>query len=184
MSNTFFISDHHFYHSNILTFRDQDENLIRPDFFDVYEMNEFMIERWNSVVGVNDKVYHLGDVLMSTARNKFESILPRLNGTKVLIKGNHDNAKLSIYADYFKDVRSEVGLKLDQKAYITFTHRPIRLHEENEHSGANPYFNVHGHIHQNVIDDRRYLNVSVENINYTPISIEELKEHFYKTFDL
>lgn len=167
---TWFISDTHFHHANILTFTGEYGNLIRPGFDDVEHMNEFMVERWNSVVKKDDKVYHLGDVVMKTGAWAFE-ILDRLNGNKILIKGNHDNAKLSVYAKYFKDVRSEIHLKSSEKDKIVFTHRPIRFDRENE-----IVFNCHGHIHQRLIDDYRYINLSVECINYTPVSWQEINE--------
>ena len=45
-----------------------------------------------------------------------------------------------------------------------------------------PYLNIHGHLHSLIYgtEDRtwkggnRYFNVSVERINYTPISLEEI----------
>jgi len=60
--NTFFTSDHHLGHANIIRF----EPLNRVDergvmFESVNQMDEFLIERWNEVVGLDDLVYHLGD---------------------------------------------------------------------------------------------------------------------------
>jgi len=65
-------------------------------------MDEDMIEKWNNVVGPKDKVYHLGDVVIN---RKAIPTLARLNGDKVLIKGNHDIFKLSDYTPYFRDIR-------------------------------------------------------------------------------
>ena len=50
-----------------------------------------MVERWNSVVGDNDKVIHLGDVAIPRRGLK---VLEQLKGRKVLIRGNHDIFKL------------------------------------------------------------------------------------------
>ena len=63
----FFTSDHHFYHSNIIKYCQ------RP-FHSVEEMNEEMIRRWNSVVGVDDTVYYLGD--FSLAKRPVELFAP------------------------------------------------------------------------------------------------------------
>jgi len=134
-------------------------------------MNEHMIEKWNSVVSSEDRIYHLGDVVMKTGATHFE-ILNKLNGRKVLIKGNHDRAKLSIYARYFDDVRSEIHMKTSEGDMVVFTHRPIRLEGMNGLT-----FNVHGHIHQNIIDDMRYINVSVEAIDYTPVNWHEIDQN-------
>lgn len=106
--------------------------------------------------------------------------MPQLNGTKVLIKGNHDNLKLSQYQKYFKDIRGSHSID----KYV-LSHIP--LHPEAIGSWA--LGNIHGHTHEknimiNVPDrvveanqrkDHRYINVSVEQINYTPIAYEDLK---------
>jgi len=168
--NTFFISDSHFNHARILTFLDKEGNRIR-NFNDVNEMNEFMIEKWNSVVGKNDKVYHLGDINMKNSRESFD-FMNKLNGEKILIKGNHDSAKIDVYVQYFRDIRSDLRLKTGDGNEVVFTHRPIRMND----LGFDEMipFNVHGHTHQNIIPDVRYINVCVENINYTPVSWNEI----------
>jgi calcineurin-like phosphoesterase family protein len=170
MANIFFASDHHFHHQNILTFKDSEGAVLR-DFESVEHMNEHMVYMHNSRVRPQDKVYFLGDVTM--ARNaKGLEILARMNGEKVLVKGNHDLCKAEQYLQYFKDVRGS-----HQFDGIILTHIPI--HPE---SLARWGVNVHGHLHNNVvrmplaqIPDRRYFNVSMERINYTPISLEEIK---------
>ena len=79
----FFTSDLHFGHENVLKF---DE---RP-FETVEEMDEELIRRWNNKVDKGDLVYVLGDLIWKTANNEALSILKRLNGQIILIKGNHD----------------------------------------------------------------------------------------------
>lgn len=174
MSNIFLISDTHFNHGNILSFTDNCGARLR-EFDSVQEMDETMVHRWNSVVRPGDKVYHLGDVAMN---KKGLPILERLNGEKILIKGNHDKEKLSEYMKYFKDVRGS-----HQFDGILMTHIPVHPNS----LGRWP-LNVHGHLHSNQVTrdyhkmsgivqepDPRYLCVSVEQINYTPISLEEMK---------
>lgn len=174
MSKTWFTSDHHFFHSNILKFTDSQGNLVRPGFEDVHHMNEHMIQKWNEKISQDDKVYHLGDVIMKTSRESFEKIIPRLNGRIVLIKGNHDLAKLSIYSDFFRDVRSEIHLKSSDKRHmIVFSHRPIYLAEP--HFFNKSIFNVHGHTHHYRLPDNRYINVCVECTNYDPIEFDEIQ---------
>lgn len=77
----FYISDLHLGHKNILAFDN------RP-FFNLKEMTETIISNWNSVVGKNDSVYVLGDMFWNNS--EIPKIMPRLNGNKYLIKGNHD----------------------------------------------------------------------------------------------
>jgi calcineurin-like phosphoesterase family protein len=171
MANIFFASDHHFDHANILTFKRDDGTALR-EFDSVSHMNEHMVNCHNSVVKPGDKVYFLGDVCMDRKSRGLE-ILARMNGEKVLIKGNHDQCKPADYLRYFKDIRGS-----HQFEGLIMTHIPI--HSE---SLARWSLNVHGHLHYKVvrmplsqIPDRRYFNVGMERINYTPISLEEIKK--------
>jgi calcineurin-like phosphoesterase family protein len=172
MANIFFASDHHFHHANILTFNRDDGTPLRK-FADIDHMNEHIVNRHNSVVQPNDKVYFLGDVVMSKKSSAL-SILARMNGEKILIKGNHDQCSAEAYLAYFKDIRGS-----HQFDGMILTHIPI--HPE---SLARWGLNVHGHLHANVvklplaqIPDSRYFNVSMEQIDYTPISLEEVKKY-------
>ncbi len=167
MANTFFIADTHWGHQNILKFTNSDGSPLRP-FSSIEEMDEELVRRWNSVVGPKDKVYHLGDIAMS---HKHLFQLGRCNGEKVLIKGNHDTAKLSQYLPYFKDIRG--SHQFDGKL---LTHIPV-------HTGNLSRWgvNIHGHLHSNKVYDNnqpdvRYFCVSVEQIAYAPISYDEIKK--------
>jgi len=162
---TFLISDTHFGHANILTFKNENGSPVRL-FASLEDMNETMIDNWNKTVGKEDKVYHLGDVLFT--KRWLDLILPRLNGNKVLIKGNHDTLKLSQYQQYFKDVRAY--WILDK---FVLSHIPI--HPE---SLSRWKANIHGHLHGNSLKDSRYKNVSVEVINYTPVDFEEIRSSY------
>ena len=167
MSNTFLIGDTHFGHGNILTFKKSDGSPLRV-FHNIHEHDEWIIHRWNLTVRPNDKVYHLGDVGFKSFTD-VHTIFNRLNGIKVLIKGNHDGFKLSQYAQIFKDVR---GSHILDKMILT--HIPI--HPD---SLARWKANIHGHVHTNSLPDKRYINVSVEVLdNYTPISFDEIRKKY------
>lgn len=159
---TFLISDTHFGHANILTFLNADGSKLRP-FSSLEEMHDVMIENWNKVVSPQDKVYHLGDVAIP--RRGLE-VLKKLNGRKILIRGNHDIFKLKDYTPYFEDIRG--SHKLD-----TFILSHIPIHPESLARWTSG--NIHGHTHGNVLRDSGYIGVSVEQINYTPIDFEEIK---------
>lgn len=132
------------------------------------EADEAMVERWNSVVRPCDKVYHLGDIAIPRSGLR---VLDRLNGDKVLIGGNHDAKYDKDLPKYFRAIRAH--WKLD---HLALSHVPI-------HPDSLGKFicNVHGHLHyQQVLLpdgglDRRYFNVSVERIEYTPIELNCLK---------
>ncbi len=160
MKKVFLVSDTHFGHTNIIKYAG------RP-FATPEEMDEALVENWNSVVRPQDKVYHLGDVAMS--RRKLP-ILERLNGTKILIKGNHDIYPLKDYTPYFKDIRGSHEI-----AGLLLTHIPVHESQKARYTG-----NVHGHTHEKVLWDPWYLNVCVEQINYTPISLEQVIIHYDK----
>lgn len=167
MSNIFLCSDHHFGHANILTFTDADGKRVR-NFDSVEEMDERMVENHNLVVSNKDKVYFLGDVAFTKANL---AVVGRLNGEKVLIKGNHDQEKLTEYQKYFKDVRGS-----HQFSGLLFTHIPVHVD-----SLGRWIANVHGHLHTNQVmlngsPDPRYLSVCMERIAYIPISLEEAKK--------
>ena len=162
---TWITSDHHFNHANILTFKDDEGNLIRPGFTDVQHMNEYMIKMWNKYIQPGDKVYHLGDAIMSESATAIGNIMRQLNGTKVLIRGNHDNAKLSIYAQYFKDVRATHTLRDRNGGRYVLSHFPI--HE----SSLTNVVNLHGHTHQRELG-HPYVNMCVEITNYMPIDFD------------
>lgn len=162
---TFVISDTHFFHANILKYCD------RP-FTSVDEMNQHMMERWNSVVSPNDLVYHLGDVYLGNKVPETEvlSFLLKLNGRKRLILGNHDRGKDPILHQIFEKIY--MGRIFKDKGLI-LSHFP--LHPMYTIVGDVEFLNVHGHIHEKESPEGRYKNVSVEAIDYTPINIEELR---------
>lgn len=169
MHYSFFLSDTHFGHTNIITFKDKEGNIIRP-FNSIEEMDELIIQNWNKKVRPVDTVYHLGDVAIN---RRCISTVKRLNGRKILIKGNHDIFKLSDYMPYFEDIRS---YKVYPKEAIIFSHVPVH---SSQLEGRFKW-NGHGHLHSNIIEDKRYINLCCEKLNYTPISFEEIMEQYAK----
>jgi calcineurin-like phosphoesterase family protein len=184
MVQTFFTSDPHFGHKNIIKFTDNNGEIIRK-FDSIEEHDEHLVEQWNSVVRDQDRVYLLGDVAMN---RRCLPIMERLRGRKVLIKGNHDIFKLKDYAKYFDDIRA---YRMYPKYGIVCSHIPVHPNQL-EHRFK---VNVHGHLHKNLVikdevigyddmdieiydyvPDERYVNVCVEHTNYTPISFDELLE--------
>ena len=166
MPNIFLISDTHFGHEGICHFTNSNGDKIRP-FSNAAEMDEFMVERWNKTVRPNDKIYHLGDIAIKRQSIK---TLGRLNGQKVLIRGNHDIFKLNDYSVYFKDIRATHRLA----QMLVLSHIP--LHRDSLKPGI---FNVHGHTHVNDMTyegraDHKYLNMCVEKTEYAPVELEDV----------
>ena len=161
------ISDPHFNHTNIIPYSN------RP-FKSLREMDTAIIDNWNRVVSDDDVVLCLGDFCFGTKDN-IPYYASKLNGHKILIKGNHDRSK-SLYLEAgFHNVMSEFILPIGQcnnKKAIMFSHKP-RI------GMSGNVVNVHGHIHEQMLDPAifqldNYFNASVENINYTPIDLQEI----------
>jgi calcineurin-like phosphoesterase family protein len=143
------------------------------------EMDEEMVKRWNETVRPNDKVYHLGDVVMN---RKSLKIMSRLNGDKVLIRGNHDIFKDEDYREHFRELRAYHVMN-----GMILSHIP--LHPE---SLGRFGTNIHGHLHSNRVMktvetlhefttrgsrqyiDTRYQCVCVEQTDYRPILFEDV----------
>lgn len=164
MVDKWFISDTHFFHDNIIAYCG------RP-FANAEVMNECLVENWNKVVKPNDKVYHLGDVSCGKATggytDKDESrLLHSLNGHKRLIVGNHDPLKSDVLHRAFEKIDLWKGFKGDN---FTCVHIPLPLKALRDGN-----FCVHGHIHNNNLEDPHYINVCVEQRNYTPVNLDTI----------
>ena len=179
-NNIFFTSDTHFNHANIIKYAQ------RP-YSDAEEMNEDLIKRWNSVVGKNDIVFHLGDFMFGNI-NRFWEFRSRLNGKIYLIHGNHDYKLMQEgnIEEGFELITSQLNICVDgQKIYLN--HFPLLtfdgIYKEK------PSWELFGHVHSNknhpyTSPDMPRLNyllptqydVGVDNNNYTPVSFNQVKE--------
>ena len=172
MPAVFLVSDTHFGHAGVCRFLRNDGTKLRP-WDNPEEMDEYMVEAWNKKVRPNDKVYHLGDVVINRRALK---ILALLNGDKVLIRGNHDIFRDTEYRHYFREIRAYHVMN-----GMILSHIPI-------HSDSLGRFgtNIHGHLHSNrvmVTDpfghrppmvDVRYHCVCVEQTDFAPILFEDV----------
>ncbi len=172
----FFISDLHLGHKNILSFTEGYREGATTE-----EMNFWLVDQWNSVVGKGDIVYVLGDVAFGHENLKY---LNKMKGQKFLIRGNHDGGDLEVFKPYFQNVYGLIKYK-----GLWLSHAPIH---PNSLRGT---VNVHGHLHQGIVkhpdhgEDPRYLNVSVEQLRGVPVSldiiraiVEERKAQFPELF--
>lgn len=180
MPSVFLTADPHFGHSGVCRFLRDDGSKLRP-YDSAEEMDEDMVKRWNDTVRPGDKVYVLGDVVIN---RKALAIMRRLNGDKVLIKGNHDIFKLEDYTEHFRDIRGYHVMN-----GMILSHIPV--HEE---SLGRFGCNIHGHLHYRRVMkdygkrtngrgqfiDPRYHCVSVEHTDYRPILFEEVLERIKK----
>jgi len=173
MKRRFVVSDHHFLHDRVYAFTNAKGQRIRPWAENAAQADEMMIEAHNSVVRQQDTVYFGGDVAIKA---KGLELLRRMNGRKILIRGNHDIFRMKQYAEHFADIRGTH--KIDR---LILSHYPL-------HRGSIPHWckaNVHGHTHGNDVLRRRwfgarqadplYINVCVEKLpGLAPLDIEEI----------
>ena len=174
MPSVFLVSDTHFGHAGVCRFTHPDDPDVKLRPWDnADEMDEEMIQRWNDRVRPTDKVYHLGDVVIN---RKALKTLHRLNGDKVLIRGNHDIFPDVEYREYFRELRAYHVMN-----GMILSHIPI--HPE---SLGRFGVNIHGHLHASRVKmepvgkygipviDPRYHCVCVEQTDFAPILFEDV----------
>jgi len=162
MSKTYFISDLHLGHANIIKYCN------RP-FKDVEEMTNKIINNWNAIVQPDDLVYHLGDFCLG-GKEKITNYTARLSGRKFAILGNHDKYRPSEYM--------EMGWEWCSRFPIIFNGFMILSHEPVFLEANSPYGNLHGHIHQHKYEGIHHFNCSVEHHNYTPVLMSVIEDHY------
>lgn len=140
MSKTWITSDCHFGHTNIMKFCPE----TRGRFTDVSHMNETMIAEWNESVAPEDTVYILGDFAFLPAQ-KAVAVLHRLNGSKILIEGNHDRKLLKdpAFRACFTEVHKYHSFHYHQQMIVMF-HYPIHYEWDQAHRGSVHFY---GHVH-------------------------------------
>ena len=178
---TFFTSDHHFGHANIISYCD------RP-FDSVEEMDRVLIERWNEVVTDENIVYHLSDFTLSD-RKVFRSYLSQLNGAIRILSNpwHHDRRWLPKRLGLYPGWNSASGipifllpplhvleiLELGHDGYplaISLCHYPLSQWDR-KHYGA---WHLHGHCHGTYQAEGKILDVGVDNCNFYPIGLERI----------
>ena len=185
--NIFFISDPHFYHSKVIIYDNRPfwDDYGKPD---VLAMNEKLIENWNSVVGKDDVVFILGDIVWGGLEKHLE-ILYRLNGELHSVLGNHDSYKLLLKTQRFTSINHKVNLyvKTDPSkkgGQLFVLDHFANLVWDKHHRGS---IHLHGHSHGSLMSSpieyiskhyykRRVMDVGCNNIDYTPISYDEVME--------
>lgn len=168
----FFTSDTHFAHTKII------EYCNRP-FKDFREMDETMVNNWNSVVGNNDDVYHIGDFACGpdATEGYTLAIRNRLKGNICLIGGNHDRKRRGAELEWSPRVvnlpfvwkRAYHELQVGKNLFVLF-HFPM-LSWPDATKGS---FHIFGHVHGKHRGIGRAMDVGVDTNNFTPIHIDEV----------
>ena len=179
MSKIFYISDWHYGHANCIHFDN------RP-FKTVEEMNNALINNWNNVVSSEDTVYVLGDMFWCNTTKAIE-VLDKLNGQKILIKGNHDNCRDDNFKKRFTKIDDYMEIK-DNGRDVVLCHYPIPCFKNHFYGWYHLYGHVHTSFEHNMMEHDKYLmnelytrpcnmyNVGamIDYMKYTPKTLDEI----------
>jgi calcineurin-like phosphoesterase family protein len=160
-------SDIHFSHTNII-------NYCNRPFTDTSHMNEVLINNWNSVVGPDDVVYCLGDMLMGRLEDSKPCFL-RLQGTIHLCAGNHDEKALrfSWFRERFASIQDSMILEYEgKKIVLNHYFNPAMLEK------GDILFHGHSHTQGRSTESKRSLDIGVDAAaallgSYRPFTIDE-----------
>ncbi len=179
---TYFISDLHFGHRNILRFD------CRP-FSTIEEHDEYLINQWNDTVGTDDDVWILGDISWYSAL-KTVNILKRLNGKKHLCIGNHDHklVKSAAFQQQFVEIVDYKEISFGDGTGVVLCHYPIPCYNKHFYN----WYHLYGHVHatfewtmiedfQNQMREQHQKKSQMYNVgcmmkymNYRPRTLEEI----------
>lgn len=166
MSQVFFIGDTHWGHRNILKYR--------PEFSSIQEHDETIFQGIMSVSGKRNTLWLLGDNFFS--EEEVDRYLPTMCDSFMHVNwvpGNHDTDNASRQRAFRKAVtRVNKVHALCHYHEFWLSHAPIH---DSELRGRK---NIHGHTHSVSVKDPRYLCVSCEQVNYKPISLDEIRSIF------
>lgn len=192
---TFFTSDWHIGHDKAIEYD-------RRPFKDVNHMHEVLIARYNATVPVSGICFFVGD--MGNKTEDIRKVITRLQGTKVLLLGNHDKGMTTMYNCGFDVVVYSASIYVGDHR-VTISHCPLMglfREDTTNMKGGNPgdnwhgesrekhkrssltdegQFHLHGHIHSRKdksgsqkILDRQF-DVGVTANNYTPVSLSQIE---------
>lgn len=166
-----FSSDFHFCHDNVIKYDN------RP-FSTIEQMNNAIIDNYNSLVDDNDDFYFLGDFCFNIKRT--EEFLLRLKGDKYFISGNHDdNRTIKLFEKHGTYLGNLAEININKQA-IVLCHYALRTYR-GSHKGA---WHLYGHSHHSLFEDPDSLSFDVgingKNYNYSPLSFDYVKKRMEK----
>lgn len=155
-----FTADTHFFHKNVIEYSK------RP-WSTVEEMTEGLVQRWNNRVAKNDRVFVLGDFAFGN-KDMIKAVTPRLHGTKVLVRGNHDVRSGPFYVEAGFTSVSPLPMLYEERYLLS--HIPMLPPPSN-------LINIHGHLHNGenpCFWTPQNICVSVEMTGYAPVTLKEI----------
>src|SRR4030042_2483740 len=164
---TWITADHHFGHKSVLKF--EPTRLWKKDstlFRNIYEHDQFLIERWNSIISTDDLVYYLGDFAYQCNKLYAETIFWQLNGTKILIAGNHDHNIAKKFTNCWNEIHELLRIQITKenghKRGIIMGHRQFLSWE------INSCDHIHGHCHGSTPNSKHRFDCGIDTNNGYP----------------
>lgn len=172
MSKVYHIGDLHLGHRNILKYRKGFSAGCTADDHDHAVVSHILY-----TISKRDTLILHGDIFFSSdVLKKWASEIAKYCGNVHLVLGNHDfehmskQEKLACFG-----ILNDLGYNihgLHKNKMFWWSHAPVH---ESELRGK---FNIHGHVHNQTIDDWRYVNVSWDNCyRGQPVDLDMIKEH-------
>jgi calcineurin-like phosphoesterase family protein len=191
-ARVFFWSDPHFFHKNVI-------RLCNRPFADLTEMHETLIKNYNSVVGPDDVCVWVGDCFFAKNLQSCKGIMDRLNGRKILVRGNHDFSPRKMLSFGFEYVLEDLWLKIAGED-VQIKHYPFApskkekvlswwrrlwngsrsrndlryLERRPEQHGQ---YLIHGHTHNLNRFRGQQIHVGVDAWNFTPVPLSEIEAY-------
>ncbi len=200
---TWFTSDIHFGHANCIDYCQ------RP-FENVDVFKEKFIEDWNRLVRPDDLAIFVGDIFFYHTKEQMKATLARMNGRKILVKGNHDFEHRIMMNAGFELSVDEMTMTIAGER-VQFSHYPFRMKpwlsrwvkfkarafkalrwlgietpaiffEKYHHKRPvdNGQFLIHGHTHSKHKINGRAIHVGVDAWKYKPVNIQEISNMIAK----
>ena len=170
---TYFTSDSHFGHMNILRYCN------RP-FKSAEAMDAVLIQKWNQRVQPDDVVWHLGDFTLNGGVEQISRYRSRLNGHIHLIWGNHDKRtpEMAALFESAQDLADISVTEHGQNYKLVLCHYAMRVWPAS-HRGS---WHLYGHSHGSLPDDpqARSLDIGVDCWEYAPVSIQQIAARMQK----
>ena len=160
----FFTSDLHIHHANIIKYCQ------RP-FNSVEEMDNAIINNWNSVVAQDDSVWVLGDFTMSNDKILINRTLSRLNGNKYLVLGNHDSPACK-FSGFWSEVHELTHISVERETLV-LCHYAMRVWYKSHHGSWHLYGHSHGSLSE---ENNLSFDVGVDAWGYTPVSFNQIAQ--------
>lgn len=154
VENIWLCADTHFGHEKMLNLR---------GFQTQEEMCQTLVDNINNTVPKTGKLLMLGDIVWNRAAFKW---LEMIHCQKRIVMGNHDTFEPMAYVNAgVKKLYGSISLQA-LEVRVVLTHIPSHVGEFDRWD-----LNIHGHKHDEVVPDDRYVCVSVEQTDYKPIKL-------------